>query len=543
MRRGGRMTNLPDFKECGEAACCKLWGEPDQRTKKELRWNGGDAYSARTYNIRKRVWYDRGKKFGGSTLHLVDYTKGRPKRELRGAVFYEVWGEANAMGIVPDPAPALKANWKGGGFPPILATYPYRNAIGELLFEVVRFDDPENRFKQRRPDGEGGWIWDLKGVPRVLYRLPELIAAVKAGEWVIVTEGERDAENAVWLGYVATTMPGGVGKWLPQYDDHFAGAPDVIVVSDNDPQSTDPKTGQLQFHPDGRPVLKGQDHAAKIAHRLSKIAGRVRVVMFEQAKDLSAWVEAGGTREQLDALIEQAPNALERPRDEADEEAKRAEAEAAAKAAAEAKAERSQLLAELNAENCVVLDGARTMVLRFEEIEHSAGGESYIYRVPTFLRFYDFLNPYLNRFVDTGAKKPPSLGQWWLTHRRRRQYRGVIFRPAGPPIIKGRLNLWTGWGVEPKEGDWSLLRRHIREVLADFNEAVYQYIINWIAWSVQNPGQQAEVALVFIGDRGIGKGTLGKALCKIFGKQHSLHLSSPEHLTGRFNAHLRQCCF
>jgi Family of unknown function (DUF5906) len=80
-------------------------------------------------------------------------------------------------------------------------------------------------------------------------------------------------------------------------------------------------------------------------------------------------------------------------------------------------------------------------------------------------------------------------------------------------------------------------------VLADLNEPVYQYIINWIAWSLQNPGQQAEVALVFIGDRGTGKGTLGKALCKIFGKQHSLHLSSPEHLTGRFNAHLRQCCF
>src|SRR5262249_115712 len=112
-----------------------------------------------------------------------------------------------------------------------------------------------------------------------------------------------------------------------------------------------------------------------------------------------------------------------------------------------------------------------------------------------------------------------------------------------PPIIKGRLNLWTGWGVEPKEGDWSLLRRHIREVLADLNEPVYQYIINWIAWSAQNPSQQAEIAVVFIGDRGAGKGTIRHALCKIFGKQHSLHLSSPEHLTGRFNAHLRQCCF
>jgi hypothetical protein len=59
---------------------------------------------------------------------------------------------------------------------------------------------------------------------------------------------------------------------------------------------------------------------------------------------------------------------------------------------------------------------------------------------------------------------------------------------------------------------------------------------------VQHPAEQAEVALVFVGGIGTGKGTLGKAMCRIFG-QHSRHLSSPEHLTGRFNAHLRQCCF
>src|SRR5262249_27772938 len=53
MRRGGRMTNLPDFKQYCEAACCKLLGEPDQRTKKKLRWEGGGAPNARTHNNRK----------------------------------------------------------------------------------------------------------------------------------------------------------------------------------------------------------------------------------------------------------------------------------------------------------------------------------------------------------------------------------------------------------------------------------------------------------------------------------------------------------
>src|SRR5262249_48685191 len=59
-----------------------------------------------------------------------------------------------------------------------------------------------------------------------------------------------------------------------------------------------------------------------------------------------------------------------------------------------AKEEAEQLLAELNAENCVVLDGARTLVLRFETDEREVGGEHYVYRLPTFLRFYDFRNLY-----------------------------------------------------------------------------------------------------------------------------------------------------
>src|SRR5262249_30051407 len=67
--------------------------------------------------------------------------------------------------------------------------------------------------------------------------------------------------------------------------------------------------------------------------------------------------------------------------------------QAYAKKAPMAKTEAARVLAELNRDNCVVLDAARTRVLRFEEMEHDAGGEHYVYRVPTFLRFEDFRNP------------------------------------------------------------------------------------------------------------------------------------------------------
>jgi hypothetical protein len=520
------MSSMPNFEAFCQDACIKAWGQPDHKTKKELRW-GTDSYNYRTYDIRKHVWYDAGAQCGGSTLELVAHVKGEPGKQLCGAAFFEAWQYAYDQKWVPDPPPS-KPNGSGGKS--IIARYAYHDEQGELLYEVVRFDtnDINERFRQRRPDAHGGWIWKVKGKRQVLYRLPELIAAVKAGQRVLVTEGEKDSNTAVRLGYPATTNPGGIRKWRKEFDELFRDA-DVVVVSDNDPQLKDKKTGVLQFHRDGRPILPGQDHAAAVARRLSRVAAHVCTIIFPQ-KDLTEWVESGGTREQLDALIAQAPEQKGQQREQSEEEQRGSESDA------------EQVLAELNRDNCVVLDGARTMVLRFEETEHDAGGERYVYRVPTFLRFYDLRNLYLNRRIMVGDDHLIDVGRWWLTHRDRRQYRGVTFKPAGKPIIDGRLNLWCGWGVEPKRGDWGLLREHIFEVLAARDEDVDAYTCNWMAWAVQHPGEQAEVALVFIGDRGTGKGTLGKALCKIFG-QHSLHLSSPEHLTGRFNSHLRQCSF
>src|SRR5436305_7769264 len=70
----------------------------------------------------------------------------------------------------------------------ISATYDYRTADGELAYQVVRFDPKD--FRQRRPDGAGGWIWNLQGVDRILYRLPDVLAAVERGGPVWIVEGE-----------------------------------------------------------------------------------------------------------------------------------------------------------------------------------------------------------------------------------------------------------------------------------------------------------------------------------------------------------------
>ena len=48
------------------------------------------------------------------------------------------------------------------------AVYPYVDADGTLLSEIVRY--PGKNFKMRRPDGKGRWIWNLDGVRRLLSR-------------------------------------------------------------------------------------------------------------------------------------------------------------------------------------------------------------------------------------------------------------------------------------------------------------------------------------------------------------------------------------
>ena len=166
--------------------------------------------------------------------------------------------------------------------------------------------------------------------------------------------------------------------------------------------------------------------------------------------------------------------------------------------------------------------------------------------MPTYIAFSDFHNYHKNQKVwavnESGEVKAVPLGNWWTSHERRRTYKGLIFRPdVHDAVVNGRLNLWRGWGVEPQPGDWSLMRQHIREVLAAGDDEADAYIMNWFAWAVQHPAEPAEVALVLKGGKGTGKGTLGNGLVRIFG-QHATHISSVRHLVGNFNAHLRDAC-
>jgi hypothetical protein len=155
-----------------------------------------------------------------------------------------------------------------------------------------------------------------------------------------------------------------------------------------------------------------------------------------------------------------------------------------------------------------------------------------------------FLLRYSNLLVSwqgpAGKTLSVPLGPWWLSHPDRAQWRGVTFFPGGERVVDDCLNLWRGWGVEPRPGDWSLMRWHIEQVIADGNKEYAEYVIRWIAWAIQNPAEMAEVALVLIGQKGAGKGTLVRWLQRIFGA-HAFQVTNREQVIGRFNGHLQDC--
>src|SRR5262249_15432867 len=125
----------------------------------------------------------------------------------------------------------------------------------------------------------------------------------------------KDADNLIASGLTATTNAGGAGKWRPALTEFFVGA-DVVIIEDNDPQKKHPKTGELMFHADGRPILPGQDHAQAGAAALKGTAARVRVLKLKDfwramppKSDVTDWLtKGGGSAALLYDIIERVPD-------------------------------------------------------------------------------------------------------------------------------------------------------------------------------------------------------------------------------------------
>jgi putative DNA primase/helicase len=161
--------------------------------------------------------------------------------------------------------------------------YDYTDESGNLLFQSCRYEPKD--FRQRRPDGNGGWTWNLDGIKRVLYRRAELVSAPKDCR-IAYTEGEKDADRLNEFGFEATTCPGGAGKHRPEYNQFFAGRY-VDVFQDNDEA--------------------GRRHAQQVADSLYGIAAEVKIIELPGLRDkgdISDWLDAGHTKAELLKIID-----------------------------------------------------------------------------------------------------------------------------------------------------------------------------------------------------------------------------------------------
>ncbi|MCE5309677.1 MAG: AAA family ATPase [Acidobacteriales bacterium] len=195
------------------------------------------------------------------------------EQELSGSDFAAA--KAQVFRIVGRPEPS----WEDRN---IQATYDYLSPNGALLYQVVRFVGKD--FRQRRPDGKGGWIWGLGDCQRVPFRLPKVVEAQK----VSIVEGEKDVITLERFGVVATCNNGGAGNFKPELARWFAGK-HICIFPDND----DP----------------GREHALKVAALLAPVAKSIRIVELPglPAKgDISDFVAAGGTFETIRACVQKA---------------------------------------------------------------------------------------------------------------------------------------------------------------------------------------------------------------------------------------------
>jgi 5S rRNA maturation endonuclease (ribonuclease M5) len=160
----------------------------------------------------------------------------------------------------------------------IVATYDYVDEKGELHYQVVR-KEPK-AFLQRRPNGADGWHWGRGEARRVLYQVPEVIAAVLADDPVWIVEGEKDAEALRDLDQVATCNSEGAGKWRDEFADAFRDARDVRIIADDD--------------------APGRAHARDIDGSLRKVGANARLFLAaEGCNDVSEHLAAGHALEDL----------------------------------------------------------------------------------------------------------------------------------------------------------------------------------------------------------------------------------------------------
>jgi hypothetical protein len=181
--------------------------------------------------------------------------------------------------IKPLPKVEFQQEWQYQDEDRVTVFVKHRLRVGESgkTYRLYKVDTDGKRYPT---------LGDARIVP---YKLPELLDAKTAGRIIYLAEGEKAVDALMSLGVVATTAHSGAGHWPEAITEYFAGA-NVVILPDND--------------------LSGWSYARKAAEAILPIAKAVKVVdlgLQEQGDDAYEFIEAGGGRAELAALVKAAP--------------------------------------------------------------------------------------------------------------------------------------------------------------------------------------------------------------------------------------------
>ena len=201
--------------------------------------------------------------FAGCTFEAIIGSLGLTARDL----FSDNREQASPYRRVEPPRNPVRSKPEPSGEPKQAYTiereYSYTDAFGNELYQALRLR-PKSFRQRHKVDGK--WVWTMDGVERVLYKLPHVLNS----ETVWILEGEKDVENMIAIGFVATCNVGGAGKWLDGYTETLAGK-DVIICGDND--------------------KPGQEHVQKVFESIAGKARSVKIVKVPKPhKDASDFI-------------------------------------------------------------------------------------------------------------------------------------------------------------------------------------------------------------------------------------------------------------
>lgn len=133
--------------------------------------------------------------------------------------------------------------------------------------------------------------------------------------------------------------------------------------------------------------------------------------------------------------------------------------------------------------------------------------------------------------------KPKEEFNHFLVNPNTHVYNAIAFSPLPTPTTT--LNYWVPPPIAPKQGDWFVIQEFLQSVICDYDVALHDYVIRYLAHMLQHPEEKPEIMIVLLSGQGTGKGTFYRLLDRIWPRT-TLQVSDINEVVGQFNASLER---